>query len=126
MSDEQEPEVQPIVEELDVNEAIKMLLFSTDFISALRVLQDVDEPTLQAYLMDHGRTEVNTLMRDLVVFEAKTSKDFLRGMSVGIAATIVDYDHRHLKGHGVLGTLRACLALLRNTNTDIITGRDIK
>lgn len=106
------------------NDAFKSALFSQPFIQGLQVLQAIDDQALQDYLVGFGQPEINALLRDLVRFEAKTDKSFLRGLCVGIAAACVDYESHNAEGHGVLPTLRAGLALLRNTETDIITGRE--
>lgn len=107
------------------NDAFKMALFNNNFVKALNLLQAIDDQSLQDYLMNpNGQVEINALMRDLVIFEAKTDKSFLRGLCIGIAASCVDYESHQAEGHGVIPTLRAGLALLRNTETDVVTGRE--
>lgn len=107
------------------NEGFKMALFKGDFITGLRTLQAIDAETLIEYLASEmGENETGALLRDLTIFEAKTDKSFVRGLCVGIAASVVDYDKHHAKGYGVIPTLRAGLSLLRNTNTDVVTGRE--
>jgi len=111
--------------ELDINDAMKMMLFNGDFITALRTIQKVDYADLQGYLKSaFGTMETNTLMRDLTIFEAMFSNDFLRGLIVGTAAAVTDCVKHDNKGNGVMPTVRAGLALLRAKNIDIVTGME--
>ncbi len=108
------------------NDSFKSALYTaTNLLEGLARLQAIDDQHLQDYLMsDIGQKEINVMLRDLVLFEAKTDKSFLRGLCVGIAATCIDFERHQAEGHGVIPTLRAGLALLRNTETDVLTGRD--
>jgi hypothetical protein len=111
---------------IDINDAMKMMLFNGDFITALRTIQKVDDTDLQGYLRSPlGTVETNTLMRDLTVFEAMFNNDFLRGLIVGTAAAVTDCVKHENKGNGVMATVRAGLAMLRSKNIDIVTGREI-
>ena len=115
----QEPEF------VDINAAMKMMLFGQDFISALRTIQDMDKETLQHYQMSQlGIGETTSLMRDLTIFEAKFSPDFMRGLAVGIAASVTDYDKHKNGGNGVFGTLRAAIALRASKRIDVVTGKE--
>ena len=110
---------------IDINDAMKMMLFNGDFLTALRTIQNVPTENLQEYMQSPlGTMELNTLMRDLTIFEAMFSNDFIRGLIVGVSSAVTDCVKHNNKGNGVMPTVRAGLALLRNKNIDIITGRE--
>ena len=102
------------------------LILNENLFIALDSLQSIDEQVLSEYLMSEmGQKEVQVLLKDLVYFDAKVDKSFMRGLCVGIACSVIDYEKHKAGGEGVIPTLRAGLALLRNTNTNVITGLEL-
>lgn len=107
------------------NDAFKKALNENELFKALHILQAIDSNTLVGYLSSpDGQAEIDRMLRDLVVFEAKTDMSFLRGLMIGIAITNVDYDVHGMRGYSVMPALRAGLAMLRNRNIDVVTGRE--
>lgn len=111
--------------EMSPNRAFIHALMGKNVLQALSELQVIDTETLVLYLSSPmGQQETEALLRDLTFFEAKVDKSFLRGLCLGIAASIQDFMSQK-NGDAVVPTLRAGLSLLRNTNTDVITGKGV-
>lgn len=109
----------------DPDLAFMACITGQNLVKALRDLQAIDAETLMLYFTSNrGIKEIEVLMKDLVFFEAKVDKSFLRGLCVGMACGIKDFADTK-KGDTVVPMLRAGLSLLRTTNTDVITGNEI-